>query len=79
MTRPPQTRYATAHEAQARATLTGYTKIPKPIIEQMALPRWSTAIDLHSLELFSALSNKYGILKSQPSVKELTSEGPERK
>jgi NitT/TauT family transport system substrate-binding protein len=55
-------KYAVAHPAEARQTLTDYAKLDPALAAVILLPGWTPDVNLESMELLQASMIKYGIL-----------------
>ena len=54
--------YASAHPDEARAVLSGYTKIDPAVQKNMVLPRWPSTVDRNSVQLLGDLATKDGLI-----------------
>jgi NitT/TauT family transport system substrate-binding protein len=58
-------KYAIAHPAEARQTITDYAKLDPALAAVILLPGWTPEVNMESMELLQASMIKYGIL-AQP-------------
>jgi NitT/TauT family transport system substrate-binding protein len=63
--------YATAHQDEARAIATSYTKITPEVADKVVLPGWPAELNEQSLTAVGQAAKKYGTLKEEPDVKGL--------
>jgi NitT/TauT family transport system substrate-binding protein len=63
--------YAQAHPDEVRKIVPTYTKIPAAVAQKMKLPYWSTDLNRPSIQLVAQQSQKFGAIKSQPSLGDL--------
>jgi NitT/TauT family transport system substrate-binding protein len=63
--------YAQSHPDEVRAIVPTYTKIPAAVAQKMKLPYWSTDLNRPSISLTAQQAQKFGAIKSQPSLSEL--------
>ncbi|MEU8635420.1 ABC transporter substrate-binding protein [Amycolatopsis sp. NPDC048633] len=54
--------YASAHPDEARAVLSGYTKLDPAVQKAMVLPRWPGAVDRDSVQLLGDLATRDGLI-----------------
>jgi NitT/TauT family transport system substrate-binding protein len=57
--------YASAHPDEARAVLSGYTKLDPAVQKTMVLPRWPSAVDRDSVQLLGDLATRDGLITKQ--------------
>jgi NitT/TauT family transport system substrate-binding protein len=63
--------YAQSHPDEVRKVLLDYTEIPPEAAEAIKLPVWRTDLNEPTIERLSELSQKYGLIESQPDLNEL--------
>jgi NitT/TauT family transport system substrate-binding protein len=63
--------YARRHPDEARAILPEFTQIPPELIDEMALPIWSSEITRPTIVELSRLSQKYGLINEPPDLEQL--------
>jgi NitT/TauT family transport system substrate-binding protein len=63
--------YAQQHPDEVRQIVTTYTKIPPAAAQHMALPQWKADLNQPTIEKTAQLAQKYGFVKSPPSIDEL--------
>ncbi|MEU9189303.1 ABC transporter substrate-binding protein [Streptomyces sp. NPDC048484] len=63
--------YADSHPAEVREIITTYTKIPKPLVESLVLPRWPAEPDRRSIERLAELGEQDGLFEKAPDLDKL--------
>jgi NitT/TauT family transport system substrate-binding protein len=60
--------YVAGHPGQLRTLLATKGKVPEKLANKMTLPVWHGQVDMSSLQLYGSLMQRYGLLKSPPSL-----------
>ncbi|MGW0569176.1 ABC transporter substrate-binding protein [Streptomyces tauricus] len=63
--------YADSHPEEVRDIITTYTKIPKPLVESLVLPRWPAEPDRRSIERLAELGRQDGLFEKEPDLDKL--------
>jgi NitT/TauT family transport system substrate-binding protein len=63
--------YAQSHPAEVRDVLPDYTQIPPAAAQKIKLPVWRPDLNRPTIEQLSKLSQKYGLIDSQPDLDKL--------
>jgi NitT/TauT family transport system substrate-binding protein len=63
--------YASANDAEVRAIVGTYTKIPKAVLDKMHLPVWKADLNEPTIEQTAAAAKEYGFIEESPSLDEL--------
>ncbi|WP_221357501.1 ABC transporter substrate-binding protein [Streptomyces beigongshangae] len=63
--------YADGHPEEVREIITTYTKIPRPLVETLTLPRWPAEPDRPSIERLAELGERDGLFEKAPDLDEL--------
>jgi NitT/TauT family transport system substrate-binding protein len=63
--------YAQSHPAEVRGVLPDYTQIPPAAAQKIKLPVWRPDLNQPTIEQLSKLSEKYGLIESQPDLNKL--------
>lgn len=63
--------YAQQHPDEVRKIVPTYTKIPPAAAQHMTLPTWKPDLNTPTIKLTAQLAQKYGYIKSQPSLDDL--------
>jgi NitT/TauT family transport system substrate-binding protein len=63
--------YSQSHPDEVRKIVPTYTKIPPAAAEHMTLPTWKADLNQATIEQTAQLAEKYGYVKSAPSIDEL--------
>ncbi len=63
--------YAAKHPGELRQALATQGKVPKSLAGKMTLPVWHGQVDMASLQLYPPLMKRFGLVKEQPSVKDV--------
>jgi NitT/TauT family transport system substrate-binding protein len=70
--------YAQEHPDEVRQISTEFTEIPPAVAEKMALPYFSSEINVESLELTAEQMEKYGLTEEKPDVSKLLPDDAQR-
>lgn len=62
-------KYATAHPAEARATIVEFAKLDPAVAAVILLPGWSPDVNMESLERLQIAMIKFGILAKPLDLK----------
>jgi NitT/TauT family transport system substrate-binding protein len=60
--------YVAKHPDELRSVLATAGKVPKPLATKMTLPQWKGTVDMATLQLYSSLMKRFGLVKDQPAV-----------
>src|SRR5690606_30927731 len=60
--------FAQENPDEVRRIITEYTEMPAETVEQIVLPQWSPEITIDTVQLLAELSEKYGLIESQPDI-----------
>jgi NitT/TauT family transport system substrate-binding protein len=60
--------YAAKNEAEVRAVIGEYTKIPPEVIEKIHLPTWRPDLNEPTIQAVAELAKKYGFVKEAPAL-----------
>jgi NitT/TauT family transport system substrate-binding protein len=63
--------YVAQHPGELRNVLATKGKVPAKLARKMALPVWHAQVDMASLQLYATLMKRFGLVKEQPSVKDV--------
>ena len=67
--------YASAHPAEARATIPEFTQIPPAVADKIRLPLWPTQIDRAQLQNLANYAVRYKVIKKAPPLDDLIWQG----
>ena len=70
------TDFLDANEAEARALMEAWLKIPAKVIAGSPLPDWNVAITAQELAPYVAISKAVGSIRTDPDVNSLVWQGP---
>jgi NitT/TauT family transport system substrate-binding protein len=63
--------YAMAHLDEARAIIPSFLKMPPAVLEKVVLNRWTSELNVESLELTKRLGLEYGLIEKDFDLRDL--------